>query len=361
MVYRWRTLSYWTYRVVETLLPLSGLRVVGDPSTLIIGTPNFGVYLAAACSGLEGMGVVAVFFAAYLWVFRRDLRFPAALLLLPAGLIVVWFMNAVRIVIMTVIGEFYGEAMSDVFHSIAGWVSVLCVGLALILVSRRFRLFSRVEASGVDHEGAGLYLLPLLFILLTAVITRMAFDGVDRLYPLRVLVGLAVLFVFRAQLARFRWRPSMWSVAIGVVTFAAWTAIDFAQGGIHGDPLFEQSFARLTPVRELAWILFRTIGAVVTVPIAEELAFRGYLLRKLVDDDFRSVDFQRFTWPSVIGSSVLFGALHSQWIAGIVAGMLFALAMRKRGQLSDAVYAHAVANLLIAVFVLTTGMWSLWT
>ena len=57
--------------------------------------------------------------------------------------------------------------------------------------------------------------------------------------------------------------------------------------------------------------------------IAEELAFRGFLLRRLVAEDFEAVPSGRFTWPALLLSSVAFGALHgSRWIAGTLAGLL---------------------------------------
>ena len=53
--------------------------------------------------------------------------------------------------------------------------------------------------------------------------------------------------------------------------------------------------------------------------------------------------------------------MHGErWLAGIVAGMLYALAMRWRGRLGDAVVAHAVTNGLLAVWVLVFGRWELW-
>jgi CAAX prenyl protease-like protein len=66
------------------------------------------------------------------------------------------------------------------------------------------------------------------------------------------------------------------------------------------------------------------------------------------------------SWPALLASSVLFGLLHRDVIAGTVAGVLYALAARRRGQLGDAVLAHAVTNALLAVTVLTTGRWTLW-
>jgi CAAX prenyl protease-like protein len=106
--------------------------------------------------------------------------------------------------------------------------------------------------------------------------------------------------------------------------------------------------------------MFRLAGSVITVPIAEELAFRGYLLRKLVGRDFENVPANRFTLLSFVVSSMLFGLLHTSWIAGTVAGALFAIATYHRGRVSDAIVAHMTANALIAIAVLGFGRWDLW-
>jgi CAAX prenyl protease-like protein len=176
-----------------------------------------------------------------------------------------------------------------------------------------------------------------------------------------VIAAAFVLWMFRSDLATFRWRVSLWSVAVGIVVFLTWIGIAFLNGSIHGDRLFDRGLAAFSPFAAGMWLTFRVLGAVITVPLAEELAFRGYLLRKLISSDFRAVGFDRFTWTSFLVSSAIFGALHGQWVAGIVAGMLFAIAAQRTGRFSDAVYAHGIANALIAVFVLTTRTWTLWT
>jgi CAAX prenyl protease-like protein len=109
-----------------------------------------------------------------------------------------------------------------------------------------------------------------------------------------------------------------------------------------------------------AWLLCRVLGSVVFVPIAEELAFRGYLLRRLIDRDFTSVSPRLFTVTSFLGSSVAFGLLHERWLAGSIAGMIFAVAQYRRGRIADAIAAHAMSNTLLAVYVLWFGHWSLW-
>jgi len=101
---------------------------------------------------------------------------------------------------------------------------------------------------------------------------------------------------------------------------------------------------------------------VIAVPLAEELAFRGYLLRKLISDAYETVPLHRFTWFSFTASSAAFGLLHGErWLAGTLAGMGFALAMYRRGHIGDAVAAHATANGLLSIWVITRGRWDLWS
>jgi CAAX prenyl protease-like protein len=65
------------------------------------------------------------------------------------------------------------------------------------------------------------------------------------------------------------------------------------------------------------WLTARVVGSVVIVPIAEELAFRGYLLRRVIDADFTSISPKQFTLASFLISSIAFGALHGRWLAGM--------------------------------------------
>jgi len=86
----WVPLSHWTLSVVAMMLhPFVSVLLV-DPSTMTIGTPGFQVVIAPECSGYEGMGLMLAFSSAWLWFFRRQWRFPQALLLLPAGVALIW-------------------------------------------------------------------------------------------------------------------------------------------------------------------------------------------------------------------------------------------------------------------------------
>jgi len=108
------------------------------------------------------------------------------------------------------------------------------------------------------------------------------------------------------------------------------------------------------------------LAATTTVPVAEELAYRGFLLRRLSISsggaaDFEAIDFRRVTYFAIAISSILFGLMHGQrWFAGTLAGVVYAMVARRRQSIGNAVAAHATTNALIAVYVLAGGNWQLW-
>jgi membrane protease YdiL (CAAX protease family) len=59
-------------------------------------------------------------------------------------------------------------------------------------------------------------------------------------------------------------------------------------------------------------------------------------------------------------SSLLFGAMHEHILAATACGAIYALALYRRGNLGDAILAHATTNALVALGVFTTGAWWLW-
>jgi membrane protease YdiL (CAAX protease family) len=58
-------------------------------------------------------------------------------------------------------------------------------------------------------------------------------------------------------------------------------------------------------------------------------------------------------------SSALFGAIHQRWLAGALAGVVFALVMYRTGRISSAVLAHMAANAAIFAWALALQQWSL--
>ena len=363
------TLEFWdplapiTLHGVAAVLGLVSSDLRSDPATATLAFEAFQVVIARECSGYEGIGLLAILTASYLWAFRSSLRFPQALAILPVGIALVWLANVLRIAALMVIGARWSSDLAlGSFHSKAGWVFFCAIALGLVALTQRASFFSREAKAWVASTNpTAAYLAPLLVVVGVYLVTDLFQLRFPVLYPLGVAAGAAMLWKHRSHY-RFVFRPA-WSLqacGLGFAAFVVWSVLEPA-----GDPSatanLHRKLAELSlPVAAL-WITFRVLGSVVVVPVVEELAFRGYLLRRFLATDFTSVSFARFGWASFLGSSVAFGLLHERWLAGILAGMLFALAQYRRGRLDDAIQAHAVTNLLIAAHAIGWQRWSLWT
>jgi CAAX prenyl protease-like protein len=91
------------------------------------------------------------------------------------------------------------------------------------------------------------------------------------------------------------------------------------------------------------------------------LFFRGFVIRRCISADADTVPLGQFSWFSFLVASVSFGVLHGDaWLAGVVVGMLYAVALYRRRQIIDAIVAHATTNALLSGYVIATGSWSQW-
>ncbi len=360
---RWPGLGRATLWAVHRLLALISREVVYRPDDAVVGIRGFTVWIAPACSGYEGIGLVLAYLGLYLWVDREGLRFPRALLLLPIGAAAMWLANALRLTALVAIGAWVSPATAArVFHVHAGWLAFNVVALGLVVVARRARALRRgpAPAGAGDPAPTAAYLAPMMAMVATAMITGAVSDGFDRFYPARVLAAVAVLFHFRRQYAGLRRTVSWQAVASGVLVFGLWLASGALGPGVAvGDA--SSRWSGLSPAWGWAWLIGRLAGSVLVAPLAEELAFRGYLVRRLISAEFDAVPPGRLTWHALLVSSLLFGALHQRWLAGAAAGVVYALAQRRRGELADAVVAHGTTNGLLAAHALAVGDWCSWS
>jgi exosortase E/protease (VPEID-CTERM system) len=357
----WPPLSRWTFWTVRGLLGLLVRDPVCEPADFLIGTPQFSVHIAPACSGYEGIGLIWVFLAAYLWLHRDELHPGRALLLLPLATVGIWLVNAARITALIALGTWGSrEVALGGFHSQAGWLAFNAIALGMVVLTQQIGWFHKRRSAAPARTAAPAFLAPLLALLAVMMVTGTFQSGFDWLYPARVIAVGATLLYFRRQYAGLFRSWSWQAVVIGIVVFFIWLVLEPAAPEQTRTAL-PDALAGVPAVWAVVWLVFRVLGSVVTVPLAEELAFRGYLPRRLQAADFETVPLGRFTWPSFLISSVLFGLLHGRWLAGALAGMFYALALYRRGNLADPLVAHAVTNGLIAAYVLATGTWSLWS
>lgn len=351
---------------VERLLRLAGQEVIFHPADQVVGVVGprgpFAVSIDPSCSGYQGIGLVSVFLCVYLWINRRALRLPRALLLIPIGIAAIWVANILRITALILIGSWVsGSVALGGFHSQAGWLAFLAIALGLVALVHRGGLFLAEKERVEGENPTAAYLMPLLSIITVTLLTQAVSGEANALYPLGVIVGTAVLWHYWRGSFPGHWR-SIWSwgaVLFGVAAFVVWILVKTLLVSEEAEPGIGTALAHAPPVLAALWLMFRLGGTILLVPVVEEMAFRGYLMRRLVARDFDQVPHGTFTWPAFLFSSLVFGVLHATWLAGLLAGMVFALAYCWRGRLTDAILAHATSNALVAAFVLATGRWGL--
>ncbi len=376
-----------TFNSVMPVLRLFLPNIAADPAAWTIGTPHFSIMIAGSCSGIEGLGLVFVFCTAWLWFFRDEFRFPRALLLIPCALGCIWILNILRICALIIIGNDISSEVAIVgFHSLTGWIAFTIVSLAFSLATRRISWVRKLPTSVVCLSGllpklgvlsaAGVsanfrrsrsespvtraFLLPFLAILAASFVSKTASGYFEWLYPLRFVAAVIAICFFWPELKRLNWNFGWVGPFLGVMVFLVWIAPTWWTHQNTPNPL-GLALAELSPAARWCWIAFRVAAAVVTVPIAEELAFRGYVARRLMDREFDSVPFTSLTALSVGLSSFAFGLMHGQhWIVGTLAGLAYASAVRWRGRIGDAIVAHAVSNLLLAAWALSFRDWTQW-
>ena len=397
----WQVSGETTLQLVSVLLaPLADGPVIRADGH-VIGTPSFQVAVRDSCSGFHGIGLITTLLAGYLWWFRGLHRFPQSLLLLPVGVILIWLANAIRITALILVGIWISPSIAiDGFHSVAGWIAFLTVGLGIIWAASRMPFFTKPADAlpeGAEQTAASIAtsatsatslvtpfavpaaahaephtdrpaplsvaacLLPFLALTAITMLTQAFTSGFDILYPVRVVTVAAVLVSLWPELRRQECRISPLAVAIGVVTFALWMILAPVETTATETVAASRDPMQLGQPWTALWLFFRVAGATLTVPIAEELFFRGFLSRRCISANTDSVPIGRFTWFSFLVASTAFGVLHGDaWIAGTVAGMLFAMALYARGKLFDAIVAHATTNALLSSYVIATGSWSQW-
>ncbi|HEV2441442.1 MAG TPA: exosortase E/protease, VPEID-CTERM system [Steroidobacteraceae bacterium] len=360
----WGSTAQMTFQLVKLLLEPFLPSLHADAATRTLATTRFAIYVAPECSGLEGVALMVVFSSGWLLYFRREYLFPRALVLVPAGVLLIFGLNVVRIAVLMLIGDAGLAAMALYgFHSQAGWIAFNCAACGLAVASRHSAWLSPRAArdhaaTAADANPTAAYLLPLLAILAAGMVSRAVSSGFETWYALRLVAAAAVLAIWWRPLAKLDWRFGWRAVGVGAAIFALWLAA--AHFLLAARPIPAQLAAMPAGARAL-WLAARVLTGVVLVPIAQELAYRGYLMRRLLAEDFTAVPFAAVGWVPLLVAAAAYCLLQGAlWLPAIGGGIAYGLVLIRSGRMGEAVAAHAITNLLLAAAVLAAGQWQLW-
>lgn len=357
-----------TFAAVVTVLNVANYDIVGRAGEAVIGADGFFVSIDKVCSGIEGIALVTLFVTLYLLLFRRDMRFPLALILYPLALAASLGFNVLRIAVLLVIGiEGYPELAVGGFHSHAGWVTFTLVALGIIVLADAVPQLKHAQTGQVAaarqtgppplwHDPVAARILPFAVFMLGALVVSTVSQTPGVLYPLRIFAVGAVLALFWPLYRALPWRADPVALCTGTACGLLWLVTAAPQEA--ADTELAARLGTMPPFLFGLWAFSRVVGTVVFVPLVEELFFRGYVLDRLEELISRAGPHIAAGLALAV-SSVAFGLLHDRWLAGILAGVLFGLLYMRRRNLADPILGHAVANLIIALAALWGGDWSL--
>lgn len=184
-------------------------------------------------------------------------------------------------------------------------------------------------------------------------------------YPIKTLAVAALLFHYRKQYTELslkdlaNYRSTIASCLLGLLVFILWINMDWSFSRTGSPQGFNPTlFPNLG--LQLGMTAFRIAGAVLLVPLMEELFWRSFLIRYIIDNDFEKQPLGSFTWASFMITVILFGLEHHFILAGITAGVLYSLLLYRTRSIAQCILSHAVTNLALAIYVLYTDKWYFW-
>jgi hypothetical protein len=208
------------------------------------------------------------------------------------------------------------------------------------------------------------FIIYMAFIAINELLLKLGISAADLrwLYAVKVLaVTIALIYFWRDydELHIFKIRPLqvLAAAAAGIVVLVLWLNLGAGWMTIGSAAGFDP-----TTDGRIDWPLVaaRIAGAALVVPVMEELFWRSFILRWLDNTSFARVDPGAVSLKAIAISSVLFGVEHNLWLAGIVAGVAYALLYRWHRSLWSPTLAHAVTNGLLGAWVVISGNWKYW-
>ena len=182
------------------------------------------------------------------------------------------------------------------------------------------------------------------------------------IYALKTLLGAWLLWLMRAHIKEMKWAFSWEAALVGVAVFAAWIGLD----GHYW--LWAQRSGAFNPIRTygagssmaLMFIGVRIIGSSLVVPPLEEVFYRSFIYRYLIQFEFLEIPLSRLDWKAFLIAGVVFGIGHYEWLPGILCAFAYQWLVLRKNRLGDAITAHAITNFLLGIWVMTQNAYRFW-
>jgi uncharacterized protein len=206
-----------------------------------------------------------------------------------------------------------------------------------------------------------------------------AYEYYPLIYTLKIVLTTAAIAFVWPGYRQFPPKVVLLSLLVGIVGAVAWielAGLGLEQkylvpllGKVRLDWLIASGVrSAYNPLVELAdhpawaggFLLIRFCGLVLVVPLIEEFFYRGFLMRYPVQNDWWNVPLGKTNRLGVALAILLPMAMHpAELLAAAVWFSMIAWLYVKTRSIWDCVAAHAVTNLVLGIYVLSTGHWEL--
>jgi len=219
------------------------------------------------------------------------------------------------------------------------------------------------QSSRISNESA--YILPFATFLLFVAAGNYIPSLYAASYAARTVIVGAMLVAWWPRYTAVRWSFWWLGLVVGIIGVVQWVGMQIWLQNYFS--YFKPTADVFDPTRALSpswlypFLVVRIAGATLVVPVMEELFWRDYLWRLIISPNFRIVRVGEWSLRALLIVSIAFSTVHGNWwLTAIVWAMLIALLLVYTKSLGACIVAHAVTNLLLAIYVLQTRDWSFW-
>lgn len=154
-------------------------------------------------------------------------------------------------------------------------------------------------------------------------------------------------------------RTCLLSLLIGVFVFFLWV-LPYPSWAMMSSSLGFDPSHKGGHELDITFVLIRLSGAVLVVPLMEELFWRSFVMRWLEGGYFLHVNPALVGFFAFISTAMLFALAHHLWLAGLIAGLAYGWLYKQYGNLWFSVIAHMVTNGLLGVWIIYNRNWHMW-
>ncbi len=215
-------------------------------------------------------------------------------------------------------------------------------------------------------DGAWKYVFPFVIYLVIGEIVPGLLVGYEEYhlfvaYGLRTVIVGGILLRYRSLYTELAVRKlDVLALLVGMLIFVLWVGMEghypmFSTASRHYNPSIFGSGV------QIVLLSLRLIGSVLVAAFIEELFNRSFLLRYIIDPErWADVPIGAYTFASFAVVALFFGIAHFRWLPGLLTGIILNLLLYKRKDIFACVQAHAMANLLLFLYVVYTESWFFW-